>query len=229
MHILPIMQYRPWTASQHRALASFLRVCIIMLFCCAGPWFVLPPCCFIQFLWASSGASTFVLSVSPQRAMSFDAYLMLCIFSVSIMRLSSLFRYGKSCVHPRRNLSSTKWSVKIYTHYAYNAYYVVYANYANTYCSPCVSRILKSSSSFEGNRLRYRWYHERSMTAIFTILGDRSDVLPRGFAELYSSTSSVSRPSRRKGNRSRTWRISMALTRDGGLLLCLKWRNKPAR
>jgi len=110
MHIMQIMQYRPWTASQHRALASFLRVCIIMLFCCAGPWFVLPPCCFIQFLWASSGASTFVLSVSPQRAMSFDAYLMLCIFSVSQMRLLSLFRYGKSCAHPRRNLSSTKWS-----------------------------------------------------------------------------------------------------------------------
>jgi len=154
MHILPIMQYRPWTASQHRALASFLRVCIIMLFCSAGPWFVLPPCCFIQFLWASSGASTFVLSVSPQRAMSFDAYLMLCIFSVSIMRLSSLFRYGKSCVHPRRNLSSTKWSVKIYTHYAYNAYYVVYANYANTYYSgPRPGLLGIPSPNLHGQRL----------------------------------------------------------------------------
>ena len=56
---------------------------------------------------ASSGASTFVLSVSPQRAMSFAAYVMLCNFSVSQTRLSSLFLYGKSCTHPRRNLFRT--------------------------------------------------------------------------------------------------------------------------
>ena len=128
MHIMHIMQDAPWTASQHRALASFLRVCIIMLFCTAGPWLVLPPCCFIQFLWASSAASTSMLSVSPQRAMSFGACWMLCIFSVSQMKLSSLFLYGKSCAHLQMNLLRTKWSNT--TDYAICAYYAIYTVYA---------------------------------------------------------------------------------------------------
>jgi len=139
-----------------------------------------------------------MLSVSPQQAMSIGVWSMLCIFSVSQIKLSSLFLCGKSCAHQRMNLLRTNWSnITDYAVCAFYALYTIYAYYAMTYCLPSASRSFKSSSSFAGNRLRYRWYQDNSWTVISTIIGDGSEIRPRGFGKLYSSTSSVRRPSRR--------------------------------
>lgn len=104
MQNIQLMHAIPCTASQQRALEAFRKECFIMLSCAAGPWFVLPPCPLTQFLCALSGASVLVFTVSPQRATSFGACLMLCIFSVSMIKSPFIFLYGKSSSHLRKKL-----------------------------------------------------------------------------------------------------------------------------
>ena len=225
--ILCILRDAPWTASQHRALVfpqgMYHHALLYSRALIGFASLLFYPILVGEF----SSFHIHVVSISPAGDVIWHMINAVHLFSIANQIVTLVFVWKELCTSANEPVEDNL--IKDYVSYAFYVFYTIYAYYAMTYCLPSASRSFKSSSSLAGNRLRYRWYHDKSWTVISTIIGDGSEIRPRGFAKLYSSTSSVRRPSRRKGIRSRTWRISIALTRDGGLLWYFKCRNRPDR
>lgn len=101
-----------------------------------------------------------VVSISPAGDVIWHMINAVHLFSIANQIVTLVFVWKELCTSANEPVEDNL--IKDYVSYAFYVFYTIYAYYAMTYCLPSASRSFKSSSSFAGNRLRYRWYHDKS-------------------------------------------------------------------